>query len=595
MQIKGAHNKVVLTAVAGLVLLAWCFGRVLCQQAAAQQKTELVENSKFMGAEMCRRCHTVPREADPQDLVGLTEYTTWRTEDKHSLAYAVLEGPRGQKMGELLANDKQFVLKAVAGCLGCHSMHFPGRTGTEFDPKEGVSCDGCHGPSENWIGPHSGGTNWRKKSPQEKAALGMIDLRDPATKAKLCTSCHVGSVQEGKVVTHAMYAAGHPPLPGIELATFSKHLPQHWLDLKDVRFLKEAPAAIQKLYHFEIADFQNSLGALVGSGAALREQLQLVSNRSTPGPGDAKKRWPELALPAFAGESKLEEIWPQLAMAHSDCYACHHDLKNASWRQERGYGLHLRDGQWVEGIPGRPRLRPWPIDLFEAALGQVARNNADAQMLFRGLKGGMEKVYSSLNRRPFGDPQEVHQAADQLQAWCATITQERFEPARLHKATQLRLLQTLCRQPHSSYADFDSARQIASALQGVYLEWSSKPENKHANDGSIREVLEKLDRELHLWSATGADPSRDARKKLIWQQVEKAAGRRLATQKEFQETLRDMGRDKLKAALLDPNLLAGLQQIRNAELAENSQAAANYDPVVFNKRLSELSKLLPQK
>ena len=32
----------------------------------------------------------------------------------------------------------------------------------------------------------------------------------------MCLSCHLGNAREGRVVTHEMYAAGHPPLPGFE-------------------------------------------------------------------------------------------------------------------------------------------------------------------------------------------------------------------------------------------------------------------------------------------------------------------------------------------------------------------------------------------
>ena len=30
------------------------------------------------------------------------------------------------------------------------------------------------------------------------------------------------------MVTHEMYAAGHPPLPGFEIATFCSQMPPHW-------------------------------------------------------------------------------------------------------------------------------------------------------------------------------------------------------------------------------------------------------------------------------------------------------------------------------------------------------------------------------
>jgi hypothetical protein len=157
----------------------------------------------------------------------------------------------------------------------------------------------------------------------------------------------------------------------------------------------------------------------------------------------------------------------------------------------------------------------------------------------------------------------------------------------------LQLLHILCSQAAAYFPDFDTARQTASAFQVVYLEWSSREGAKHANDGRIRELLENLDRELDLWSVTGADSSRDTRKRLIRDQVEKAAAKKPATEKAFQETLRDLTKEKLNAALLDTNLLAGLQSVRDKDLEESSQAAGNYDPILFKSRLMELSKLLP--
>ena len=70
----------------------------------------------------------------------------------------------------------------------------------------------------------------------------MTDLWDPVTRGKKCVSCHIGNPdpEEEKVVTHAMYAAGHPPLPGIEVATFSDAQPRHW------QYLREKKAEVQR-------------------------------------------------------------------------------------------------------------------------------------------------------------------------------------------------------------------------------------------------------------------------------------------------------------------------------------------------------------
>ena len=92
---------------------------------------------------------------------------------------------------------------------------------------------------------------------------GMTDLWDPARRAQLCASCHVGDVREGKVVTHAMYAAGHPPLPGLEVATFSEQMPRHW------QYLSEKPPEVQKLLQYNPAQLEKS--QLVAVSGALAE------------------------------------------------------------------------------------------------------------------------------------------------------------------------------------------------------------------------------------------------------------------------------------------------------------------------------------
>ena len=167
-----------------------------------------------------------PHRTDHAHFVLLTEYAAWKTQDKHAQAYAVLKGPRGVQMQQVLGLD---VTKEAAGCLNCHAMNYLTQQGRQFTIEEGVSCGGCHGPSEHWFGDHQR-PDWRKLSPAEKEAKGMLDVRDPLKRAELCLSCHVGNAREGKVITHAMYAAGHPPLPAMEIATFAKNQPQHWRD-----------------------------------------------------------------------------------------------------------------------------------------------------------------------------------------------------------------------------------------------------------------------------------------------------------------------------------------------------------------------------
>src|SRR5947209_10193839 len=94
---------------------------------------------------------------------------------------------------------------------------------------------------------------WRGVASQAKEEqYRMADLWDPGKRSKTCASCHVGNSDEGKVVTHAMYAAGHPPLPGVEISTFSDAMPRHW------QYLKEKQPAAQKLLDYNADELEKT-------------------------------------------------------------------------------------------------------------------------------------------------------------------------------------------------------------------------------------------------------------------------------------------------------------------------------------------------
>src|SRR5207302_2025503 len=129
----------------------------------------------------CSACHkNGPVGNFNDDYVLLTEYKTWLEKDKHSQAYKALTEPRSKQIGMLMGIDD---VTKDARCLNCHCANVPKELreeaeGQAYKIDEGVSCDACHGPSSNWIYPHSL-QPWRKKPMAEKEALGMTDVRDP--------------------------------------------------------------------------------------------------------------------------------------------------------------------------------------------------------------------------------------------------------------------------------------------------------------------------------------------------------------------------------------------------------------------------------
>src|SRR5262245_5050621 len=165
----------------------------------------------------CRRCHLNPLPEDrangTTNFVMLTESQIWHDLDLHSLAHAHIRpsetgGPGGKpnlawEMQQVLAPHRPegYRVDRAAECLTCHATDLTVRRDQpvalsakkfeDFDWKSGVTCEACHGKADDWIGPHFS-ADWRKVSPEDKAKRGLVDLRDPYTRATVCASCHVG-------------------------------------------------------------------------------------------------------------------------------------------------------------------------------------------------------------------------------------------------------------------------------------------------------------------------------------------------------------------------------------------------------------------
>ena len=195
-------------------------------------------------------------------------------------------------------------------CAGCHSLDVPeNQKARTFDANDGVSCENCHGPASNWLGPHTA----RDGNYQKTVALGLYDTRDLIKRNEKCLSCHLGDGTN--TVDHEMIAAGHPDLY-FEIESFSAVEPRHWKE----PFPNDPAIQVRTL--------------AVGQAVQLREWLRRVAR-------DASHGWPEYA--------------------DLDCIACHHSLTAAkeSWRQERGYAARK---------PGNP---PWNASRF-AVLEPIA-------------------------------------------------------------------------------------------------------------------------------------------------------------------------------------------------------------------------------
>jgi hypothetical protein len=537
-------------------------------------------------------CHTegpLGRDFDDK-FVLLTEYATWRTQDKHSFAYLALIGPRGRRMGELLGIEPA----KDDSCRNCHAVNFPKeRQGGQFHIADGVSCSACHGPDSDWLGPHTE-RSWRLLPAKDKAQLGMRELRNSEVRSAVCVSCHIGSAGDGKVISHRMLAAGHPRLKAFDLASASERMPRHWRNTRDVPFLTDPPsevagrpidrAALQESYHLEQANFEETRLTLIGAIATYRQALNL------------------LARDAYS--SSLNNTWPEFA--NFDCLGCHSGL------QQRAY----KSGGAVTPLLPAPVL--WPEEQAKQIfLNDFVRDRYAGDRLF--LKNLGTPRFPS----PFGKPEMVAAAAinltKEMEGLRSRLSEKKFTQQELRDT-----LMALCSLPAGPPRDFDSARQVVSALRTISTEWP-----RTNTDAQIRKMLDELAQEFNLHHTTG----RTARLELMKRQYEQILEKKLLTDaaaikgvesisdhglaqtfsvkepgkekraigdqvRQFLSSIRTAGDDRLTDLMLkDPKsnaFLDALHEINEKELAEAMDKVPAYDPVVFRKRLEALRGLLPK-
>lgn len=371
---------------------------------------------KYLGTADCERCHKEPLQQDRTsgalDRVQLTESVVWRTKDRHANAYTNLQGPLGEQIGQLMGVD---VLDVKSGCVQCHATSVnPDQWASRVDfAAEGVGCEACHGPSSEWDDKHNKYPQWQLTPESRKAALGWIDVRSPVERAEVCLSCHVGSERDGRVITHAMYAAGHPPLAGFEIESFANRMPVHW------RYPYEKPGGK--------ASFERTQNILVAAVVALRMNV-------------------EMALTDVRQHHSID-------LARFDCFACHHDLSDSQWRQLRP----------ARGVPGRPQLNIGSLPLVEIA-AEVVAGERSAEL----LGGFVDRLQAPLETATFGDAQTLAEVGPQIVDRCRRVEDRLARPLTAEQARMV--LHDLTQAGSSGHVDFDTARQILGAWCVVYEE-----------------------------------------------------------------------------------------------------------------------------
>jgi hypothetical protein len=246
-----------------------------------------------------------------------TEYVTWLRVDKHAGAARLLLNPLSKKIAQNLGLQAPADQSKI--CLDCHA-HNPGMElrGARFKAADGVTCEGCHGPSERWIAGHTA----PGRTHAENVSAGLYPTDRPVERARLCLSCHFGNAD--RFVTHRLMGAGHPRL-SFELETFSHLGPSHF--------------RVDRDYEARKGKWNGAKVWAIGQALAVAEAMKILTSPTRGRDG----------------------LFPELVLF--DCHACHHPMSQKRWTPRTAFG--------PSPGPGTPRLNDSNMLMWRAIMRQV--------------------------------------------------------------------------------------------------------------------------------------------------------------------------------------------------------------------------------
>ncbi|MDI1302466.1 MAG: multiheme c-type cytochrome [bacterium] len=341
------------------------------------------------------------------------EYSTWLRLDKHAEAYNVLLGDDSKRIARKLGLAKPASQEKI--CLDCHAHNpAPEKRGERFSLSDGVSCEGCHGPAEQWIKTHTKATATHASNLRD----GLYPTDRPVEVAKLCLSCHLGN--EKKLVTHRLMGAGHPRL-AFDLDTFSAIQPPHYRIDKDWQERK--------------GDYDGVRLWAIGQAMAVRTQLATLAD---PVQG-------------------RDGLFPELVVF--DCHACHHPMSDKKWQPRQGTG------------PGHIRLNDSNLLMLRNIVrvvnpARAAALSAQIQRLHKSIAGetGMQ------GSDPLAEARKLSAMVDEQIVF---FEKRHFSGADLHAILRQLIDEGLA----NGYTDYAGAEQAFMAIASVanYLQKTGDP------------------------------------------------------------------------------------------------------------------------
>ncbi len=250
-------------------------GFVLMASSLFAADTNSFSATKFLGSQSCSSssCHGGAGDKSNQ-------YTIWSTRDfHHQRPYATLTTARSERFAEVL---KIGDATRSQRCTVCHAPFatLPAeRLAKGAEISEGVSCESCHGPAENWIRSHTRSDYTHA----DRVATGMRDLKNLYVRANTCVACHQNLDPD-------IRAAGHPELI-FEMDGQSVSMPKHWREeqkASDRWFVGQAIAAREMSWQLLKSSNRESLDRWAGLIWVLQAGQPGKINLSSPTSEDFK-------------------------------------------------------------------------------------------------------------------------------------------------------------------------------------------------------------------------------------------------------------------------------------------------------------------
>ncbi|MEM7363226.1 MAG: multiheme c-type cytochrome [Pseudomonadota bacterium] len=312
---------------------------------------------KHLGVASCASavCHG---SVSPKHVTSVSqnEYVIWSRHDRHRHAYKLLFSELSQRIAKNLGYDNAHEADV---CLDCHADNVShSERGERFQLSDGIGCEACHGGAEHYVSMHANPGVPR----DDLLAAGLVPLDTPKARARVCFSCHVGNAE--KSATHEIMGAGHPRLV-FELDTFGVMQPAHYEIDEDYRSRKWSGDHLTVWALGQVAMAEHTL-------RRFRESL-------------------------LSGQS----LFPELSLY--DCHACHHELGDIRWAQQRRNMLppgsvRLNDAGLVMLMAIGQVLAPEVASRFRTELRELHRDSQERQGLDEAISH-LESTVAELRER----------------------------------------------------------------------------------------------------------------------------------------------------------------------------------------------------